>query len=473
VVFWGFFRHIMLFNSIEYAFFLPIVFVLYWLLSGRYKIQNILLLVSSYLFYGWWDWRFLMLIAFTSFCSWGSGLMIQNSKRSKGWLAANIVVNLLILALFKYYNFFITSFADLFHLQCNSLLLNIVLPVGISFYTFQALSYNIDVYRHKIEPTRDIIVFFTYVSFFPQLVAGPIERATNLLPQFLAPRCFNCEEAFDGLRRILWGLFKKIVIADNCAMYVDYVWQTYSYHNGSTVLLAAILFSFQIYCDFSGYSDIAIGSARLFGIRLKDNFRMPYLSRSVAEFWKRWHISLNTWFVDYVYIPLGGSRHGQYRTIVNTFAIFLLSGLWHGANWTFVLWGVYSAFLFVPLMLLGKTKKYHGVPKWQELPQIILTFCLVAIGWIIFRAPNIENAWEFFTALFNHPFTAPMMRVGLKRILVMVSLLIVVEWFMRHREHALDIAHFPAVIRYLIYYALILLILEYGADSQSFIYFQF
>ena len=365
----------MLFNSLEFAFFLPIVFLLYWFLtpSGingpRYSlfhywhvseqtalnIQNAFVLVASYVFYGWWDWRFLLLIAFTSFCSWGSGLLIGRSLTRpslkgrrlispKFWMIANIVLNLGILAVFKYYDFFVSEFGQLFGISTDSLLLRIILPVGISFYTFQALSYSIDVYRQKIEPTKNIIAFFAFISFFPQLVAGPIERATNLLPQFLNKRTFSYDQATDGMRQILWGLFKKIVVADNCATYVDQVWTTYDTQTGSTLLLAAILFTFQIYGDFSGYSDIAIGTAKLFGIKLMRNFNNPYFSRDIAEFWRRWHISLTTWFRDYVYIPLGGSRpeipahikdpdrYKKWIIVRNTFAIFLLSGFWHGAN---------------------------------------------------------------------------------------------------------------------------------------------
>jgi len=463
----------MLFNSIEYAIFLPIVFILYWLFAKQYKIQNAFIVVASYIFYGWWDWRFLLLIAFTTICSWGSGVLINKTSKPKYWLVANIVVNLLILFFFKYYNFFVTSFAELFHLQEDKLLLNIILPVGISFYTFQALSYSIDVYRHKINATEDVVAFFAYVAFFPQLVAGPIERATNLLPQFQRQRSFDRDEAFDGVRRILWGMFKKVVVADNCAIYVDSVWPTCEYQNGSTLILALVLFAFQIYCDFSGYSDIAIGSARLFGIRLRDNFLIPYFSRSVAEVWKRWHISLNTWFVDYVYVPLGGSRCGQLRTIVNTLVIFLLSGLWHGANWTFVLWGLYNAIMFIPLILMRRTKKYQGVPQLKEIPQIIFTFCIFVFGLIFFRSPDIEGVLDFFTALFTHPFASPMMIVGLKRTITFVAILVTVEWLMRRRKHTLDIAGLPIILRYLIYYTIILIIMEFGAHSQSFIYFQF
>ncbi len=368
----------MLFNSIQFALFLPIVFLLYWFVFDRFiskskyqlRLQNAFVVVASYVFYGWWDWRFLLLIAFTSFCSWGSGMLMQRvenqqidpnltgggksleinklQRRKKLITTANIVLNLLILAIFKYYDFFVTEFAQLFHISTDGLLLKVILPVGISFYTFQALSYSIDVYRGKIEPTKDIVAFFAFISFFPQLVAGPIERATNLLPQFLKKREFDYDTAVDGMRQILWGLFKKIVVADNCAVFVDEVFKTYTYQSGSTLLLAAIFFTFQIYGDFSGYSDIAIGTAKLFGIKLMRNFNVPYFSRDIAEFWRRWHISLTTWFRDYVYIPLGGSRVSKAKVVRNTFIIFLLSGFWHGANWTFIAWGAYHAILFLP-----------------------------------------------------------------------------------------------------------------------------
>lgn len=335
----------MLFNSIEYLIFLPLVFLLYWFGFDRFikkskyqlQLQNAFVVVSSYVFYGWWDWRFLFLIAFTSLCSWGSGILIgktKSKKRAKMWMWLNIILNIGILATFKYYDFFVTEFAQLFHISMDGLLLKVVLPVGISFYTFQALSYSIDIYRGKIEPTKDVIAFFAFISFFPQLVAGPIERATNLLPQFLKKREFDYDTAVDGMRQILWGLFKKIVVADNCATYVNDVfgWP----HSGSENLIAAIFFTFQIYCDFSGYSDIAIGTAKLFGVQLRQNFKVPYFSRDIAEFWRRWHISLTTWFRDYVYIPFGGSRVRKALVIRNTFIVFLLSGFWHGANWTFI-----------------------------------------------------------------------------------------------------------------------------------------
>ncbi|MDD5990933.1 MAG: MBOAT family protein [Paludibacteraceae bacterium] len=519
----------MLFNSLEFAFFLPIVFLLYWFLtpSGingpRYSlfhywhvseqtalnIQNAFVLVASYVFYGWWDWRFLLLIAFTSFCSWGSGLLIGRSLTRpslKGrrlisprfWMIANIVLNLGILAVFKYYDFFVSEFGQLFGISTDSLLLRIILPVGISFYTFQALSYSIDVYRQKIEPTKDIIAFFAFIAFFPQLVAGPIERATNLLPQFLQKRTFSYDQATDGMRQILWGLFKKIVVADNCATYVDQVWATYDTQTGSTLLLAAILFTFQIYGDFSGYSDIAIGTAKLFGIKLMRNFNNPYFSRDIAEFWRRWHISLTTWFRDYVYIPLGGSRpevpaHIQhpdrYKKLIiirNTFVIFLLSGFWHGANWTFIAWGAYHALLFLPLILLGKNRKYTNqvaegrfLPTWKETFQILCTFLLAVFGWIIFRAETITQAWEYICGIFTQKLLCGPYLINLEYYIPLacaLTITMVMEWFNRAESHGLAINKTINIqwIRRIIYFGLVLFIIYYGRFSYNqFIYFQF
>lgn len=516
----------MLFNSLEFAFFLPIVFLLYWFLtpSGtngpRYSlfhywhvseqtalnIQNAFVLVASYVFYGWWDWRFLLLIAFTSFCSWGSGLLINPSRpphkgrrlfTPKFWMIANIVLNLGILAVFKYYDFFVSEFGQLFGISTDSLLLKIILPVGISFYTFQALSYSIDVYRQKIEPTKDIIAFFAFISFFPQLVAGPIERATNLLPQFLNKRTFSYDQATDGMRQILWGLFKKIVVADNCATYVDQVWATYDTQTGSTLLLAAILFTFQIYGDFSGYSDIAIGTAKLFGIKLMRNFNNPYFSRDIAEFWRRWHISLTTWFRDYVYIPLGGSRpevpahiknpdrYKKWIIVRNTFVIFLLSGFWHGANWTFIAWGAYHAILFLPLILLGKNRKYTNqvaegrfLPTWKECGQMLLTFALVVLGWIIFRAETITQAWDIIESIFSKSlFTIPWLRNRYFYIPLFTCLVlqILTEWINRQKSHPFDLSSINNhTVKYLIYFVIISLIIFFTPPTPSpFIYFQF
>ena len=482
----------MLFNSIQFAVFLPIVFLLYWFVFDRFvsrskrqvQLQNAFVVVASYVFYGWWDWRFLVLIAFTSFCSWGSGLLIgkaESRKTAKAWMWTNIVLNLGILALFKYYDFFVTEFAQLFHISTNGLLLRVILPVGISFYTFQALSYSIDVYRGKMKPTKDVVAFFAFISFFPQLVAGPIERATNLLPQFLKKREFNYDTAADGMRQILWGLFKKMVVADNCAVYVDQVFSNYQTQSGSTLLLAAVFFTFQIYGDFSGYSDIAIGTAKLFGIKLMRNFNVPYFSRDIAEFWRRWHISLTTWFRDYVYIPLGGSRVSKSKIVRNTFVIFLLSGFWHGANWTFILWGAYHAFLFLPLILTGRNRKNTNqiaegrfFPTLKEFGQMLLTFILVLIGWIIFRSENMVQAWEVMKGVFDSSlFTVPMAMVGMKRTVLVIVVLLLVEWINRAKEHALSIGNLSLVLRAVSCYALILMILEFGGNSQSFIYFQF
>lgn len=485
----------MLFNSIEFALFLPVVFAIYWLLRRNLRLQNLFVVIASYAFYGWWDWRFLLLIAFTSFCSWGSGLLIaknnnqspftnHQSRLPKFWLITNIVLNLGILAVFKYYDFFVTEFGNIFGISTSSLLLRVILPVGISFYTFQALSFSIDVYRGRVIPTKDPVAFFAYVAFFPQLVAGPIERATNLLPQFEKVRTFDYQEAVDGCRRILWGLFKKMVVADNCATYVNRIWEDYSNQSGSALALASILFAFQIYGDFSGYSDIAIGTSRLFGIRLRENFITPYFSRSVAEFWKRWHISLNTWFVDYVYIPLGGSRNGQWNTIRNTFVIFLLSGLWHGANWTFLAWGLYHALLFVPLILMHRTRKYQDVATWRQIPQIVLTFGLVVIGWIIFRAPTIADAWAYIQGMCQIGTIKALYRFFLPSELwvcpvnIYIIIMLMVEWCRRKKMHGLEGIELLPVFKYkavrIISYALCLtLIIFFRGGYEKFIYFQF
>lgn len=481
----------MLFNSIEYLIFLPLTFLLYWFAFRKsLRLQNLFVVIASYIFYCWWDWRFAILIAFTSLCSFVSGRLVGNFAQksvSAKWIKmvtiANVVVNLGILCVFKYYDFFVESFAQLFDFQSDKFLLNLLLPVGISFYTFQALSYTIDVYKKKIEPTKDVVAFFAYVSFFPQLVAGPIERATNLLPQFEKPRTFDYAQAADGMRRILWGLFKKVVIADNCADYVNEVFNNYGNYSGSSLLIAGVLFAFQIYGDFSGYSDIAIGSAKLFGINLKDNFRNPYFSRDIAEFWKRWHISLNKWFVDYVYIPLGGSRVSKAKIVRNIFVIFLLSGLWHGANWTYVTWGAYHATLFLPLILLDKNKRFRDVvaadralPSWQEMARMLLTFTLVVFGWIIFRADNIAVAGEIFRKIFSAGlFTAPYAWNDYKiPTLAAICICILVEWMNRKQLHGFDIQRVKKEwLRVVMYYAVFIMIVLFSGKNVTFIYFQF
>lgn len=487
----------MLFNSFEFLVFLPIVFLLYWFVFNRsLKWQNAFVVVASYVFYGWWDWRFLLLIAFTSLCSWASGLLIEKYayvpksrnifRDSRFYLWANILLNLGILGFFKYFNFFVQSFVDAFAafgITLHATTLHIILPVGISFYTFQALSYSIDVYRKQLPPTRDAVAFLAYVSFFPQLVAGPIERATNLLPQFQRPRTFDYAQAVDGCRQMLWGFFKKIVIADNCAVYVNQVFDTYQDQSGSTLLLAAIFFTFQIYGDFSGYSDIAIGCAKLFGIQLMRNFNVPYFSRDIAEFWRRWHISLTTWFRDYIYIPLGGSRTTKAKIIRNTFIIFLVSGLWHGANWTFVVWGAYHAVLFMPLILMGKNRRFTDtvaanriLPTWRESGQMLLTFVLVVIGWIIFRAESITQAWEYLGgicdwSLFSVPWL--MNKRFYQPLFLFIAVMLLMEWVLRNKKHGLQLPAMPRMLNWAVYFVLVVVMLLFGGHAENFIYFQF
>ena len=487
----------MLFNSIQFAIFLPIVFLLYWFVFDRFiskskhqlQLQNIFIVVSSYIFYGWWDWRFLLLIAFTSFCSWGSGVLTGNAqtkKRAKTWMWLNIILNLGILALFKYYDFFVVEFAQLFHLPTEGLLMKVILPVGISFYTFQALSYSIDIYRGKIEPTKDIVAFFAFISFFPQLVAGPIERASNLLPQFLKKREFNYDTAMEGMRQILWGLFKKLLIANNCAYAVDSVFYLHSRTTipGSDLLLAAILFSFQIYADFSGYSDIAIGTAKLFGIKLSRNFNNPYFSRNVSEFWRRWHISLMSWFRDYVYIPLGGNQGSKLRTIINVFVVFLLSGMWHGANWTFIVWGLYHAALFLPTVLMGKKSqsdivaKGRILPSLKEMGQMFFTFCLVLFGWILFRSESISDFVQYCEEMCQMGTLRACYRLFIQSDIwpkmVFIIIMLVVEWLQRDKEHGLVLDKMKPWLRWVICFMIVLMISCF-TDNEigSFIYFQF
>ena len=478
----------MLFNSFEYLLFLPIVFLLYWYVFNKsVRLQNLFVVVVSYIFYGWWNWHFLLLIAFTTICSYLSGLAIMRDRqigggKSKLFAWANVIINLVILGIYKYYNFFVESFMEAFAslgVTLEMSTLRLVLPVGISFYTFQALSYTIDVYKQKIQPPKDVVAFVAFISFFPQLVAGPIERATNLLPQFLKQRKFNYSKAVDGMKQILWGLFKKMVIADNCADFVNSIWANYSTHSSGVLMLAAVLFAFQIYGDFSGYSDIAIGSARLFGINLMRNFNFPYFSRNVSEFWKRWHISLNTWFVDYIYIPLGGSRRGQLIKLRNTFAIFLLSGLWHGANWTFVLWGLYHSLLFVPLMVLGKAKGYSTqiaegslFPSFREAASIFVTFFLVVIGWIIFRADNVTQFFDYMGCIASHIMQKDSTGIP-KYTLAYILIMLCMEWFNRSKQYGLQF-HLPSRwMRWSLYILLSIVILTQAGNQAQFIYFQF
>ncbi len=405
----------MLFNSIDFAIFLPIVFMLYWFVTNKnLKLQNLLIVISSYIFYGWWDWRFLSLILFSTILDYSIGISLSkqvNQNKRKMLLWISILMNLGFLGFFKYYNFFLANFMTAFSFfgtEINANSLNIILPVGISFYTFQTLSYTIDVYKRQHETTKDFIAFSAFVSFFPQLVAGPIERATNLLPQFYTKRYFDYSKTVDGMRQILWGLFKKIVIADNCAQYANIIFNNSSEYSGSTLVLGAIFFTFQIYGDFSGYSDIAIGTSRLFGFNLKQNFAFPYFSRDIAEFWRRWHISLSSWFRDYLYIPLGGSRGKTRNKIRNVFIIFLVSGFWHGANWTFIIWGALNALYFLPIFITNNNRNNLNIvsqgqylPNLKEFLLMSLTFILTVFAWIFFRAENIGHAISYINNIFS------------------------------------------------------------------------
>ena len=482
----------MLFNSIDFAIFLPVVFILYWFVTNnKLKLQNFLIVAASYLFYGWWDWRFLSLIIFSTIVDYTVGRKLQNEEnqiRRKALLWTSILVNLGFLGLFKYYNFFLDNFLTAFaffgkEIKANSL--NIILPVGISFYTFQTLSYTIDVYKRKLQPTKDFIAFSAFVSFFPQLVAGPIERATNVLSQFHKKRTFDYSKAVDGMRQILWGLFKKVVIADNCAEFANHIFNNSAEMNGSTLVLGALFFTFQIYGDFSGYSDIAIGTSRLFGFNLMKNFSFPYFSRDIAEFWRRWHISLSTWFRDYLYIPLGGSRGGTLMKVRNTFIIFMISGFWHGANWTFIVWGALNAIYFLPLLLLNKNRmntdtvargKY--LPSFKEFFKMGITFTLTVLAWVFFRAENIQHAYNYLSGIFSHSlFSSPYYTgIGLAQpTILLIIVFILVEWIGREDEYAIEKfgLKWKSPLRYVIYYSIAFAIFYFGGKEQQFIYFQF
>lgn len=480
----------MLFNSIDFAIFLPLVFIVYWFFTQKsLKLQNAFIVIASYIFYGWWDWRFLSLIIISTLTDFIIGLILSkehNNSKRKFLLVLSICINLGLLGFFKYFNFFAESFSDAFTLlgyNIKPTSLNIILPVGISFYTFQTLSYTIDLYKRKIEHTRDIIAFAAFVSFFPQLVAGPIERAANLLPQFKTKRTFNYSEAIDGLKQILWGLFKKIVIADSCAEYANLIFNNYGDYSGSTLLLGAFFFAVQIYGDFSGYSDIAIGTSRLFGFNLMQNFAFPYFSRDIAEFWRRWHISLSTWFRDYVYIPLGGSRVSKIKQIRNTIIVFVVSGFWHGANWTFIAWGFLNALYFLPLLLTKKNRTHLNIiaedklfPSFKNTIQILFTFFLTLIAWVFFRSENIISAFGYLSEMFSFSFfTIPQVRPY--GILILVFVFFAIEWIGRRQKFAIAtlFSTKKAYLRWIFYYLLLIFIIYFALNQpeQQFIYFQF
>lgn len=473
----------MLFNSLEFILFFPIVFCLYWTLHRRVRIQNLFVVIASYLFYGWWDWRFLLLIAFTTLCSYTSGILMEKFRERKGVpkliCISNITLNLGILFLFKYFNFFAESLISLLTaigLQAHPTTLSLILPVGISFYTFQAIGYTIDVYKEKIPAARDSISFFAFISFFPQLVAGPIERASRLYPQFLRQRTFDYQQAVRGCRLILWGFFKKIVIADGAAEIVNAIFGNAAAYNASTLWLGAILFTFQIYGDFSGYSDIAIGTARLLGIDLMKNFDKPYLSKSIPEFWRRWHISLTTWFRDYIYFPLGGSRCSKAKCLRNTMVVFLLSGLWHGSNWTFVAWGLYHALFFVPRLLSGKKENEHTR---FPLISVGVTFLIVTIGWVLFRADNLSVAFTFLKGMVcgggGMPLLSDIQWRAFFECIVAILVLMSAEYIVAHYHNVIDKLNRPKFrfLRMTLYVIIAIWAFLFYYPQQSFIYFQF
>ncbi|MFM9987024.1 MBOAT family O-acyltransferase [Flavobacterium sp.] len=478
----------MLFNSINFAIFLPIVFILYWFVTNKsLKWQNALLLVSSYFFYACWDWRFLFLLIFSTFLDYYTGIKMSdanNQKSKKFWFWLSISINLGFLAIFKYYNFFATSFAEAisnFGLQINPWTLKVILPVGISFYTFHGLSYVIDIYNNKIKAEKKFIDYSVFVSFFPLLVAGPIERATHLLPQIQKKRIFNYTVAVDGLRQILWGLFKKIVIADQCAKYANLIFNNSGEYSGSTLVLGAIFFTFQIYGDFSGYSDIAIGTAKLFGIDLLRNFAFPYFSRDIAEFWRRWHISLSTWFRDYLYIPLGGSKGGTWIKVRNTFIIFIVSGFWHGANWTFIIWGFLNALYIMPSIIFKTNRTNLDIvaqgkylPSVKDLISISITFSLTVFAWIFFRAEDLSHAINYISGIFSQSlFSKPTLFP--KMLFLLLFVFMTIEWLGREKQFAIANLGLKWVtpLRWLFYFIIVASIFYFYRKEQQFIYFQF
>lgn len=484
----------MLFNSFEFLIFLPLVFALYWFVCHKQlQVQNFLLVLASAIFYAWWSPRFLLLLGSSIVLDYlyGFGVASPNRSKAKFFLWLSVVNNLGILALFKYYDFFALQFqaaAAAVGWAVHPVLLQWVLPVGVSFYTFHGMSYVFDIYRGVQKPVRNLVDYSVFVSFFPLLVAGPIERAHHLLPQVQKPRSFNDQQMVQGLRLILWGMFKKVVLADSLAPMVNEIFQRYPEQSGATLFLGMIGFSFQIYCDFSGYTDIALGTAKLFGFELLSNFRFPYFSRNIAEFWRRWHISLSSWFRDYVYIPLGGSKQGKAIAVRNTFVIFLLSGFWHGANWTFLFWGLLHAIGFLPLLLLGKNRSFaDGVvaqdrllPSVQELFQMLFTFLFVSVAWVLFRADSMPQAMAYcscmITDLVRRPEQLLQLPYGASVMLYIVPLL-GIDWYLRHDERNLRVPEFR-FLRYTFYFVLLILTLSHlnlltDTRKIDFIYFQF
>ncbi|MGC1472574.1 MAG: MBOAT family O-acyltransferase [Psychroserpens sp.] len=475
----------MLFNSIDFALFLPIIFVLYWFVAKRsLKLQNALIVIASYVFYAWWDYRFLSLIVLSTLVDYTVARLIggeTNQKKRKTLLLVSLCFNLGLLGFFKYYNFFIDSWVDAWHavgVEMHVSTMHIILPVGISFYTFQTLSYTIDVYRNKLEPSKRLIQFMAYVAFFPQLVAGPIERATRLLPQFQKERTFNMQFAMSGVYLIIWGLFKKVVVADNCAFFVNQLFESSGNYSSLELVFGAILFGFQIYGDFSGYSDIAIGVARLFGFSLITNFSFPYFSRNIAEFWRRWHISLSTWFRDYVYIPLGGSKGSKFLKIRNVMIVFLISGFWHGANWTFIIWGCIHGLLFLPLLLTNKNRSYLNSTRLSlsQLPKILVTFSMVVLAWVFFRADSLTIANSYLMEIFSFSgyslesfYKSSKMLLFSSMILVSIVILLGFEFYAVQKNHReVKLSNLSAI-----FISIIIIFMGVFKNPSDFIYFQF
>lgn len=473
----------MLFNSLDFLLFFPIVFVLYWFVFNKsIRHQNILILFASYFFYGWWSWKFLILLLINTLLDYYYGIKVAQAdrKKAKSFLWLSIINNLGILAVFKYYNFFALEFAkatESIGFQVNPGLLNVAIPIGISFYTFHGMSYIFDIYARKQKPVSSLVDYAVFVSFFPLLVAGPIERANHFLPQIQKPRKFDYIQAVEGLRLILWGMFKKIVVADNLAPKVNFIFSNYNELDGGTLWLGAIYFAFQIYCDFSGYSDIAIGTSKLLGFELLSNFKYPYFSRNIGEFWKRWHISLSSWFRDYLYIPLGGSKNGILKAIRNVFIIFLVSGFWHGANWTYVCWGLIHALLYIPSFIFKSQNKLSNVvaensffPSVKEFFQMAVTFFFVTISWVFFRSETILDAAKYTKKLFfdiHFPITHRLE-------LLFIIPLILIDWQFRHDERR--IFQFNSTFsRYLSYLCIsfAIIVFFFKEETPTFIYFQF
>jgi alginate O-acetyltransferase complex protein AlgI len=477
----------MLFNSFSFALFLPIVFAIHWFFI-KDKNRNLFLLGASYLFYATWDWRFLFLLLFSTMLDYFSGLQIEKTIRYRKFcLLFSISINLGFLAVFKYYNFFVSSLIEGLHnigIEANVSLLNIVLPVGISFYTFHGISYLIDIYYKRIKAEKNIISYSLFVCFFPLLVAGPIERANHLLPQINKIRYFYYTKAIQGLKLILWGLFKKIVIADQCAKFVNIIFENQVDASGTTNWIGAVLFSIQIYCDFSGYSDIALGTAKLFGFELLRNFNFPYFSKNIAEFWRKWHISLSSWFRDYVYIPLGGSKASYIKKIRNILIVFLLSGLWHGANWTFVFWGLMHAFFLIVSSQFVSKREIQIVQvenlktKLISFFLLVKTFVIVTVAWVFFRSETIANAFQYVYKMFQiQAFKAPEIPYNNFDYLFVIyfALFLILEIFGRKMENPIQNLKFlkNRLFRWGFYFFLIFVILFYCGSKEQFIYFQF